>query len=560
MAAMRADPTAAVSRDADASTECSVAEAVARAISAAGIEFVFAFPGGGSNLALIDGLARAGVRVVLARSEEGGAFMAATCGELTGRPGVLLTGLGPGAASAVNGAAYALLDRAPLLIVSDRYSAAEAATSRHQLIDQARLFAPVTKWQGELAVADAYETTARALAIAAAAPRGAVQLELSRDVARATTRAAGPAGLAAHDTPPAPVDSGALRDAAALVASARRPVLLVGLEGRLDVAQDDLVHLAERLRAPVLATYKGKGVFPETHRLSAGILTGAEIERPLLEQADLLLAVGLDPVELLPRPWSYPAPVVALREDPAADPYLAPSLTVTGPVGVLVRELSGELNESRSEWREDEIARLASAALATLRVTAVEGLASWEVVEAVAAEAPAGATVTVTVDAGAHMFAATSFWRSSQPARFLISNGLSTMGYAVPAAVAAAMVRPGETVIAFTGDGGFLLHANELETAARVGAKIVVVVLNDANLSLIRIKQEEAGLVRAGVDFLRSDFALLAEALGARGFRAETVGGLKTAIRDALAAAGSSVIDVATSGAEYAELVRRIRG
>ena len=556
MAPMRADPTVAASRDAVVSTECSVAEAVARAVAAAGIEFVFAFPGGGSNLALIDGLARAGVRVVLTRSEEGGAFMAATYGELTGRPGVLLTGLGPGAASAVNGAAHALLDRAPLLIVADRYSAAEAATSRHQLIDQARLFEPVTKWQGELAAADAYEATARALALAATAPRGAVLLELARDVARAPTPAGGPFASPAS---PAPLDRGALHAAAALVAAARRPVLLVGLEGRLDLVQDDLVRLAERLRAPVLATYKGKGVFPETHRLSAGILTGAELERPLLEQADLLLAIGLDPVELLPRPWSYPAPLVALREDPAADPYLAPSLTVAGPVGALIRELAGAVTECRSEWREEEVARLTPAALAVLRVPVTEGLASWEVVDVVAAAAPAG-PLTVTVDAGAHMFAATLFWRSPLPARFLISNGLSTMGYAVPAAVAAALVRPGEPVIAFTGDGGFLLHANELETAARVGAKVIVVVLNDANLSLIRIKQEDLGLARAGVDFLRSDFALLAESFGARGFRAETADGLTAAMRAALAAPGSSVIDVATSGAEYAELVRRIRG
>jgi acetolactate synthase-1/2/3 large subunit len=536
-------------------TDCGVAQAVASAIATAGVELAFAFPGGGSNLALIDELGCAGIRLVLTRSEEGGAFMAATYGELTGRPGVLLTGLGPGAASAVNGAAHALLDRAPLLVISDRYSAAEAATSLHQLLDHGRIFEPVTKWRGELTAADAYGMTERALSEAATAPRGAVHLDMARDVARQQTRIQEPDDVAVAAAPP---DRDALRVAAGLLGAARRPVILVGLEGRIDICQGDLVHVAERLRAPVLATYKGKGVFPETHPLSAGILTGAEIERPLLEQADVLLAVGLDPIELLPRPWSYPARLVALREDPAPDPFLAPSAVITGPVGALVRGLAAELGASESEWTENGVAALASAVRDRLRVPSEGGLASWEVIETVAAEVPAGATVTV--DAGAHMFAATSFWRATSAARFLISNGLATMGYAVPAAVAAALVRPGEPVVAFTGDGGFLLHANELETAARIGAKIIVVVLNDASLSLIRIKQEDLGLERAGVDFIRSDLALLGESLGVRGSRARTVGELGMAIRDAIAAPGSSVVDVATSGAEYAELARRIRG
>jgi acetolactate synthase-1/2/3 large subunit len=455
----------------------------------------------------------------------------------------------------VNGTAHALLDRAPLLVISDRYSDAEAATSLHQLIDVARLFAPITKFQAELSANDAYDTTARALAIAVTSPRGPVHLELARDVARAPTRASAAGGAVVPVAAAPSLDS--IRAAAGLLAGARRPVLLVGLEGTLDVAQDDLVRLAERLQAPVLATYKGKGVFPETHPLNAGILTGAEIERPVLEQADVLLGVGLDPIELLPRPWPYAAPLIALRTDPRNDPYLAPFLTATGPVVHLLRALANELGETSSEWTEAEVRDGAASALESLRLPVTQAPASWEVIETVAAEAPADATVTV--DSGAHMFAAISFWRATRPARFFISNGLATMGYAVPAAVAAALVRPNETVIAFTGDGGFLLHANELETAVRVGAKVIVVVLNDASLSLIRIKQEGM-YARAAVDFTRSDFAALAESLGARGIRAESADDLRAAFRTALKDPCCTVIDVTTSGEEYAEMVRRIRG
>ena len=186
-----------------------------------------------------------------------------------------------------------------------------------------------------------------------------------------------------------------------------------------------------------------------------------------------------------------------------------------------------------------------------------EGFAAWEVVELVAAEADGAA---VAVDAGAHMFAVVWFWRSQRPGRFLISNGLATMGLAVPGALAAALHRPDEPVVAFTGDGGFVLHGAELETARRLGARLVVVVLDDANLSLIRIKQEDRELPRAAVDFGPVAFADMARALGVRGTRAETAPELRAAVRDALAADGPTVVHVPVTGAEYRELVRRIRG
>lgn len=553
---MRAERSLAATIAPAPAAECTVAEAVARAIAAAGIEIVFAFPGGGSNLLLIDALSSAGVRVVLTRSEEGGAFMASTYGELRRLPGVLLTSLGPGAASAVNGAAHALLDRAPLLIISDRHSAAEAATSTHQLLDQRRLFAPVTKWQAEIATEDAYATTEQAIAIATAAPRGGVQLELAHDVARTPTQTGPPRP---ESDASEPLDADRIRTAAKAIAAARRPVLLVGLEARYHrFMQGALTTVAERLPAPVLSTYKAKGVFPETHPLSAGIVTGAEIERSLLEQADLIVTVGLDPVELLPRPWPHAAPIIALREHALQDGHLPSTQTLVGRTDALLAALADPIEAPRSEWTQDRISAIATESLERLRVPSADGPAAWEIVEAVAAAA--SPETIVAVDAGAHMFAATSFWRATRPDGFLISNGLSTMGYAVPAAVAAALVEPERPVIAFTGDGGFLLHANELETAARTGASVVVVVLNDACLSLIRVKQDDAALERRAVDFLSTDFASLAQSLGGSGARATTVAEARDAVAHGLAQGGPFVVDVTISGAEYRETIRRIRG
>jgi acetolactate synthase-1/2/3 large subunit len=537
-----------------ARTRVSVADAIAARVAAAGIELAFVFPGGGSNLALIEALRRAGVEVVLTRSETGAAFMAATYGELTGRPGVLVTGAGPGAASAVNGVAHAFLDRAPLVVVTDRYSPAEAATSGHQLLDHESLLAPVTKWRWTVEPHAVAAMVAQAVELAAAPPAGPVHLDLQRDRALDEVTGDGlPTATTAVPAVAAPLD---LATAAEALGRARRPVVLVGHEAR-GVHQGDLVRTVEALRAPTLSTYKAKGVFPEEHPLSAGIVTGAEIERPFLERADVFLGVGFDPIELLARPWGYEAPICALRADPAPDPYLAPRWSASGNLAVALAAVADSLAATRSGWTATEVQALKRGLLEALRIRADAGPAGWEVVEAVQAETPPD--VTVTVDAGAHMFAATWFWRSTRPTRFLISNGLATMGYAVPAAVAASLVRD-ETVIAFTGDGGLLLNGNELETAARTGARVVVVALNDAGLGLIRVKQEELGYERAGVDFLRSDLTLFARALGVHGVRATTAGEVGAAVRAALTRSESTLIDVRLSGSENRAVHRLIRG
>jgi acetolactate synthase-1/2/3 large subunit len=534
-------------------TPATVADAVAAAIAAAGTTVAFTFPGGGSNLALLDALHARGVRTVLARGEVGGALMASTAADLTGTPGVLIVGLGPGAASAMNGVSHAWLDRSPLLLVADRYSEADAGTTGHQLLDQEAIYAPVTKAYVDADPADAAAAVERAIAIALEPPRGPVLIEMRRDRARQ------PASLPAPDAAAGGAETtavgGDVAAAARALSEARRPLILVGEEARRGVDPSAIVALAERLEAPVLATYKGKGVFPETHRLAAGIFTGAEIERPLLDESDLLVGIGVDPVELLARPWSYEAPVLALRLTDAPDGYLKPRWTLAGDLEQAASGLLESLGEPASEWGPgDAAARLASM-LDPLRA-AGGPLSAWRAVE-VAQEVAGDALVTV--DAGAHMFAATWFWRSERPNRFHISNGLATMGFAVPAAIGAAVAEPGETVIAFTGDGGFTINAAELETAARAGAKVIVLVLNDASLSLIRVKQDEIGLERSNVDFVRSDFAQVAEGLGVKGARASTEDELRDALAAAIAGPDTTVIDIAIDGREYAQIHSWIR-
>jgi acetolactate synthase-1/2/3 large subunit len=527
---------------------------MADALVAGGVEHAFTFPGGGSNLSVLDALQARRIRTVLTRGETGGALMASTVADISGRPGVLVVGLGPGLASAVNGVSHALLDRSPLLVIADRYSAADARTTGHQLLDQQAMLAPIAKACLEVDAASAHETTTRAIELALAPPRGPVLLEVPRDTAGlpSPTRLPAIRGRPAADV----TANGDLAAAVAALADAQRPLILVGEEARRDVDPRAIVALAERLDAPVLATYKGKGVFPESHRLAAGIVTGAEIERPLLSEVDLLIAVGLDSVELLARPWPSTAAVLAVGRAAGADSYLKPRWALGGAIGSTLSGVRSQLGQLRSEWAADDASARASAMREPLR-TVSAGLSAWRAVEVVQ---DVVGDALVTVDAGAHMFAVTWFWRSERPNRFHISNGLATMGFAVPAAIGAAIARPAEVVVAFTGDGGFTINAAELETAARAGARPIVVVLNDASLSLIRVKQDEIGLERSNVDFVRSDFARVAEGLGVAAARASTEAELRDATREALGRGVATVIDVAIEGDDYGELHRRIRG
>jgi acetolactate synthase-1/2/3 large subunit len=536
----------------DSAAQITVAEVIAAAAARAGVELAFTFPGGGSNLALLDALEQYGVRTVLVRSEVGGGLMASTVADISGRPGLLVVGLGPGAASAINAVAHAWLDRSPLVVVADRYSQADEVTTGHQVLDQRALYEPITKAYVDGSPDDIDEAIEGALRIALEPPRGPVLVEVRRDRARLP---AAPARASAHVESPRVHDPELLDRAARLVAAARRPVILVGEEARRQLDPAVLVALAERLRAPVMTSYKAKGVFPESHRLAGGILTGAEIERPLLSESDLFLGVGLDPVELLAGPWPYEASIVALRLSGVPHPYLRPTLTLAGDLESSLAAIDSRIRTNASEWNDGEAAAHVTAMRDSLR--AADGaLSAWRAVEIV--QEVAGDAV-VTVDAGAHMFAVTWFWRSERPNRFHISNGLATMGFGVPAAIGAALNRPDERVIAFTGDGGFTINAAELETAVRAGARVVVVVLNDSSLSLIRVKQDELGLNRSNVDFVQSNFATVADGLGATGVRAADEDELRGALHAALAAAGPVVVDVVITGSEYAQIHDRIR-
>jgi acetolactate synthase-1/2/3 large subunit len=540
-----------------------VADLIVDGLVRAEVPRLFGVPGGGSNLEVLEAARVRGLPFVLCHQEWAACIMAAVTGELTGRPGAVLSTLGPGVTASATGLAHARLDRSPLIYVSDRHPAGVLQFATHQYVDHGAHVGAIAKDSVSVGADSAAHWVAHAVRMALTEPRGPVHLDLPADVAG---RSAVPAATSVTPAPLPPLDGELVERAAAMIRAARRPLVIAGLGCRAADAKW-LRAFAEALPTPVLTTYKAKGAIPDPHPLALGIFTGGALEEPLVRRADLIIAFGLDTVELIPRPWAYTAPVLSLTRCPAAEPrlqapgggaYFTPALEVVGEPGSILEDLAGRLlGRARADWDVAEVDRIRRERLAALEVP-VPGLAPHRVVQ-MTRELTAGGSIA-TVDAGAHMFPATAYWHALEPGELLISNGLATMGFALPAAIAAQLVHPHRRVICFTGDGGLMMVAAELETVARLGLPIVIVVFNDEALSLIAIKQEQKGFEGVSMRYAGPDLRALARAFGLRAFTATDEATLHQALIGAQTAPGPALIDARIDASGYRRMLEIVRG
>lgn len=535
----------------------SVAAALARAFKAHGVKRMFGLPGGGSNLDLIEAAQRERIPFILARHECAAVFMAAATAELEATLGVALTTKGPGSANAANGVAHAALDRAPVAIVTDGFAPQMRQYVTHQWFDQKALLAPLVKGHSLLDDALAGADIERLLEVAREPRQGPVHFELTSAAARAMI-----APSASHfDLNPLPAATlAALARGRRLLAQARRPVIVAGLEARRPDVAKALRSLLARLDCPALVTYKAKGVIADDDVRFVGIFTGGLAEQATVRQADLIVLVGLDPVELILQPWPYDTAVLELGFTRHRLHYVKARCAVHGDLAGSVAALHDGARPGK--WQHAEIAQLRQAMRAALAYKgAGSGLTPQQVVEAaVQAAAKLPHWPRATVDAGAHMFSATAFWPCYKPCDLLISNGLASMGFALPAAIASALSEPRRHTIAFTGDGGLLMCQGELATAVDTGARIVVIVFNDGALSLIDIKQQQRKLPSSGVRWARLDFAMAMRAMGGRGYSADSIGAYRRALAQAFAGDGPALIDVQVDPSGYPAQLAAMRG
>ncbi len=529
-------------------------EVMADAFKAAGTPFLVGHPGG-ESVELMEAARQRDMRFILMKQETAGAMLAATWGEITGSPGVCLSTRGPGAANMVNGAAHAFLDRAPLILLTDRYSQPAHEVGLRQRIDQLAVYAPLVKWGTTIDARTIRQQLRRAMRTATAPAPGPVQFDIPQSE---TTKEAAPLLAEPPLMPnllyPEP-DAASLRPVVDRVRAARKPVVLAGLGVLWDRASADLVALAEQLGAPVLVTSKCKGAIPEDHPLRAGCIIGGLIERKLVSEADLIITVGLDAVELQPKGWPYTTPLVALSNTPSLDALVPAEIEAIGDLKVLLRKIT-ELCGGGSNWGEKAAAVFRQDVVDALN-TPSKGLSPQRAMEVARAVLPR--ETIATCDAGASRLLVVQKWQSYGPREFLTSNGLGSMGYAVPGALGARLAHPDRPVVAFTGDGGFLMAVAELQTAVRENLPIIIVVLDDQQIGLIRVKQEIKGLPLHGVAIGGCDWEKLAHGFGADGVTVDSENGLQDALGAALKSGHTTVIGVRIDGSGYVDQFNALR-
>ncbi|HEY64916.1 MAG TPA: thiamine pyrophosphate-binding protein [Caldilineae bacterium] len=520
-----------------------IAEVIATTLAENGVEIVFGLPGG-ESIDLVAALEWAGIRFVLARHEARAAWIADAYARVGRRIGVCLATLGPGAANLAAGLSHCYLDRAPVLALTAQLEPALMAYHSHQRLDLRRLMAPVTKGSWPIAVEDDVARLVReAMTLARSGRFGPVHLELPASVAQSPAMPGSPAEEA---TRPLAVSEEVIREAAEMLRTARRPAIVVGLGIEPSAPYTPLRRLAEALHAPVVVTPKAKGAIPKDHSLYAGVLGLERREAPadLLRLADCILAVGFDPVELV-MPWDFEAPLIFAAEFPNEDPQLPAEIELIGDLGATLEALAAE-PYGRSDWTPEEIAR---ARPSWPEHDAGDGLFPSQLLRAVREVLPEDGIVTC--DVGSHKLLIGKLWPARAPNRFLVSNGLSIMGYALPAAIGAKLAEPSAPVVCFIGDGGMGMVASEMETAARLGLPIVVIVLADQAMSLIRLKQELAGYEPVGTLFSPVDWCAVARGYGARAAVACTVDEVRAAVQEGLSAGEPMVIEARIDPSEY---------
>jgi len=558
----------------------STAAATARLLADAGVDRVFGLPGG-EILVLIDELRRAGIDFVLMRHEANAGLAAAVYGKLRGQPGVVLTTLGPGAANLMLPLSNAYLDQEPLLAISAQIPDEYPAEQTHQLLPLHDVYRPITKFVAKITADTVHDVVPRALAACMERPFGASYLTLSARAALEpagggphASQVAGPHASRGAGGPPAS-DGDPLAAFAGLTARMRKmaPALVfVQLMMKLGNAARPLVVIglgvdprnAARVRRwveewnlPVAVTPKVKGIVDETAANFVGVVGGMAADDLMCEalaSADVLIGLGLDPVEI-DRTWHVDLPIDWILEAPHVDGRLPARVALFDHAQMLDTLLK---QPPPAKWkapfahvqrqRRDRLAGPSRGA-ATERGTGSPTMWPGDIVRALAGVLPP--QTIVTTDVGSHKYLFGQFWPSRVPQTFWMSNGLSGMGYGLSAAIGASLARRTTPVLAAVGDGGFSMNAQELETAERVGARFVTVVLEDGSYSLIKLSQEGKKLDRYGVDFSPIDTVKMAEACGVAGLRTTDPDELAAAARGAIEARRNLVIAVPDDYADY---------
>jgi len=511
-----------------------------------GVDRIFGVPGE-ENLDFLESLRNSSIELVLTRHEQAAAFMAATHGRLTGRPGVCLATLGPGALNFSTGAAYAHLGAWPMILITGQKAVMSAKQARFQIVDIVASMKPLTKMTRQIVSAAAIPATVRdAFRVAMEERPGPVHLELPEDIA----------GEEVEEVPVIPVHplerpiahAAALDRAAEAILAAKRPLVMIGAACSRPWLTESLSTFVARTRLPFFNTQMGKGAVTGGSNLYMGTaaLSEGDYVHEAVARADLIIAIGHDTVEKPPflmKGKGGPKVIHVGFQSATVEQVYHPDIEVIGDIGATVDGLAERLEGKVSE--DQGMVDLRQKILSRLNDRADEDrfpVTPQRLVHDVREAMPEDGIVCL--DNGMYKIWFARNYRTHVANTLLLDNALATMGAGLPSAMMASMLYPDRRVLAVCGDGGFMMNSQEMETAVRLGLNLVVIILNDSAYGMIRWKQAVDGFEDFGMRFGNPDFVRYAEAYGAKGSRVTSVEALVPTIEAAFAGGGVHLLDV----------------
>jgi acetolactate synthase-1/2/3 large subunit len=535
-----------------------VARLIVECLENEGVEFVFGLPGE-ENLHMVDALVDSSIRFITTRDERGAAFMADTYGALTGKPGVCLATLGPGAINLMLGIANAQLDSHPLVAITAQAGLGRIYKESHQFVDIVSLYRPITKW-GDMVTLPvaAPEMVRKAFKLATTERPGATFIVLPEDVAEKPGEGEPLPVNVPRD--PAPSEDQVHR-AAHVLETAAHPVVLAGPGVARDGAIDSLIRFSERLNVPVATTFLGKGVFPDDHPNALGTIgfMVRDYANFGFDRADVVVAVGYDLVEYSPERWNpnRDKRIVHVHRTVAeVDAHYSLEVGLQGSIGETLDAIAGSSDMHAIAGAKPPVRRLVREELERGSAETSFPLKPQRLVADI--RSAMEHEDIVLCDTGAAKMWMARLYPTYRPNTCLISNGLATMAFSLPGALAAKLVHPERKVLAVMGDGAFLMSAAEIETAVREGVPFVILVWVDGGYGLIGWKQDIHFGRQAAVSFGNPDFVQLAESFGARGYQIGAADELLPTLRKALDDDVVSVIACPVDYRENARLIERL--
>ena len=526
-----------------------------------GVEYIFGVPGE-EVLDLLDSLSRSNIKFVVTRHEHGAAFMADVYGRLSHRPGVCLSTLGPGATNLITGVADAYLDRAPLVAITGQADQEKTHKEAHQYIDVTGSFRYVTNWNTTIKRADFIpEIVRKAFDIAADAP-GAVHIELPEDVAEdETLKVPLQKKVKSHISSPGEEE---LKKVAGFIKEASMPIILAGNGILREEASSELKDFVDRTGIPVATTFMGKGVIPADSELFLGSVGIHEKDYIMcgIDAADLVICIGFDHVEYSPRFWNPEGlkKIVHIHSDhPEVDSSYLPEFILIGSIKETLRRIAAfcDFKKEIPEYLR-RLKSIMQDELASFKDDANFPMKPQKILYDIR-KCLSGGDILIS-DVGAHKLWIGRLFPAYEPNTVIISNGLASMGFALPGAIAANLIQPERKVVVATGDGGFMMNLQELETARRLGCSFAVVIFNDSKYGSIEWKAGIKFNRSFGVQFSNPDFTMLAESFGAKGIKIRKPEEFAPMLETALEDGGIWIFDVEVDYSENMKLTRKLRG